>query len=83
MPTIAIIDGVSLMMYWNDHPPAHFHALYGEYRAVIEIDPVALSRGGLPRSKLRTILEWAAARHDALMAAWNNTQARLPPGRIA
>ncbi|SEP40116.1 hypothetical protein SAMN02990966_05747 [Rhodospirillales bacterium URHD0017] len=24
MPTIAIIDGLLILLYFNDHPPAHF-----------------------------------------------------------
>jgi Domain of unknown function (DUF4160) len=82
VPTIAIIDGVTIMMYGNDHPPAHFHALHAEYRAVIEIDTMTLTRGSLPRPKRRLILDWAAARRNALLIAWNNAQAGLPPGRI-
>ncbi len=25
-------------MYYADHPPAHFHVLYGEHEAVVKID---------------------------------------------
>jgi hypothetical protein len=27
MPTLAIIDGVRIAMYYADHEPAHFHAI--------------------------------------------------------
>ncbi len=36
-------------MYFNDHEPAHFHALYGDYEALIAIDTLATLRGELPR----------------------------------
>jgi hypothetical protein len=26
MPTIAIVDGILILLYFNDHAPAHFHA---------------------------------------------------------
>ncbi len=26
MPTIAIVDGVKIQMFYNDHIPPHFHA---------------------------------------------------------
>jgi hypothetical protein len=29
-------------MYYNDHNPPHFHAIYGREEAVIGIDPVTL-----------------------------------------
>jgi hypothetical protein len=44
MPTIAIVDGVKIMMYANDHPPAHFHALFAEDRAVIDVGTLKLVR---------------------------------------
>jgi len=82
MPTIAIVDGVRLMMYFNDHPPAHFHALLAAYRAVIDIETLTLSRGYLPRAKFRAIVRWAAPRRDGLMHAWDLTQAHLPAGVV-
>jgi hypothetical protein len=45
MPTLAIVDGVRLMMYGNDHPPPHFHTLLAEYRAVIDVRSLKLDRG--------------------------------------
>jgi hypothetical protein len=27
MPTLAIIDGIKITMYYADHEPAHFHAM--------------------------------------------------------
>jgi hypothetical protein len=29
-------------MFYNDHEPPHFHAVYGEHRALIAIDRVVL-----------------------------------------
>jgi hypothetical protein len=81
VPTIAIVNGVRIVMYWNDHAPAHFHALLAEHRAVIEIDGLVVG-GYLPKHKLRSILKWAASRQDALHAAWRNTQALRPSGTI-
>src|SRR5690242_10175363 len=37
MPTVAIVDGIKIQFYWDDHPPAHFHIESGEYRAQIAI----------------------------------------------
>jgi hypothetical protein len=51
MPTIAIIDGVRIVMYWNDHTPPHFHALVAEHRAVIEIDALTMVGGYLAETQ--------------------------------
>ena len=34
-------------MYFGDHPPPHFHALYCTSRAVVDIEPLAIISGGL------------------------------------
>jgi hypothetical protein len=82
MPTIAIVDGVRLIMYWNDHAPPHFHALFAEHRAVVEIETLTQIEGYLPKPKLRAVLKWAESRQDALQGVWRNTQAKLPSRTI-
>ena len=37
MPTISKFFGISIRMYYDDHPPPHFHAYYAEDSAKIEI----------------------------------------------
>ena len=82
MPTIAIVDGVKLLMYTNDHPPAHFHALLAEHRAAIDIETLALSSGYLPTAKFRVIKRWARQHQQQLRRAWDLTQAHRPAGMI-
>jgi hypothetical protein len=36
-----------IVMYHNDHTPAHFHVRYGSDRALIAIDTLSLLAGGL------------------------------------
>jgi hypothetical protein len=35
MPTISRFYGILIQMYFGDHLPPHFHALYAEFEAVI------------------------------------------------
>lgn len=35
-------------MYFNDHEPSHFHAEYGEFEALIEIETLAILRVDCP-----------------------------------
>ena len=37
MPTIAIVDGVKIQMFYNDHTPAHFHAILGSDEVLVAI----------------------------------------------
>jgi hypothetical protein len=39
MPEISRFLGIVVTMYDGDHPPPHFHVRYGNFKAVISIDP--------------------------------------------
>jgi hypothetical protein len=45
-------------MFFNDHAPPHFHARYGEFEAMIEIDTLAIIEGQLPLRALKLVREW-------------------------
>jgi uncharacterized protein DUF4160 len=82
MSMIGKVDTAKIYMYPNDHPPPHFHVLFAEYRAVIDIQTMKLSRGDLPKAKLRAIMKWAKPRQAKLLEAWNLTQQNLVPEEI-
>jgi hypothetical protein len=67
MPTVAIVDGVRIVFYANEHPPAHFHAVIAEHRAVVDIVGLKILGGSLPAAKRVKVLSWAAPRRDALL----------------
>ena len=58
MPEVSRFFGIAVRFYYNDHEPGHFHAVYGEHEALIEIDSLAVLRGQLPRRALAMVLEW-------------------------
>jgi hypothetical protein len=82
MPTVATVQGAKLLFYANDHPPPHFHVLFAEYRAVIDIKTLKLVRGDLPKAKLRAVVRWATPRRAALLEAWDITQTHGDPEKI-
>ena len=45
MPEISRFFGIIIAMFYNDHPPPHFHVRYGSQRAVIGIADLALMDG--------------------------------------
>ena len=51
MPTISIFYGILIQMFWADHAPAHFHALYSEYEAQIDIKTLKIIKGELPNRR--------------------------------
>jgi hypothetical protein len=48
MPTVAVIDGVKIQFYWDDHVPAHFHVEVGGYRAQVAIETLEVINGWIP-----------------------------------
>jgi len=55
MPTIHMIDSIKIDVYGRDHPPPHFHAIYAEQEALIEINTLEIYAGQLPTLQWRKI----------------------------
>ena len=83
MPRISQFFGIVVAMYFNDHSPPHFHAIYGEHEATFAIDTLEVLEGALPRRALALVLEWAALHRDELRSNWARARAGLPLDRIA
>ena len=49
MPEISRFYGIRITIYFDDHPPSHFHAEYGEHEAVFSIKDGKMINGKLPR----------------------------------
>ena len=75
MPELSRFFGIIIRMFYSDHEPAHFHAIYGEYEALIEIDTLAVFRGSLPRRAVALVLEWAALHRNELRDDWRRARA--------
>jgi uncharacterized protein DUF4160 len=56
MPEVTRFFGIVIRMYFSDHEPAHFHAQYGEFEALVEIETLAILRGELPRRAMALVL---------------------------
>jgi len=82
MPTLSTFYGIVIQMYWQDHPPPHFHALYAEHEALIEIQTLDVIEGSLPRRVLALVLQWAQAHRGELMEDWNLCRQRQQPKAI-
>lgn len=78
MPRISQFYGVSIYMYYRDHQPAHFHAIYGEYEGIIDIETASVLEGRLPRRAESLVTEWAMLHRDELRRNWDLARASLP-----
>jgi hypothetical protein len=84
MPRIAVVNGITIAMYYNDHDPPHFHAIYAEGELLVEIigPRIFARRGRVPAGIERMVLYWAAHRQAALAVCWARAHSAIPPGRI-
>lgn len=82
MPTISAFYGIIIQMYWNDHAPPHFHAIYGEYQGIIDIQHLIMLEGNLPRRALNLILDWAELHQEELLVDWELCQQKQMPIKI-
>lgn len=69
MPTISMFYGIVIRMYYDDHNPPHFHAFYGDYKAIFNLNGEIIE-GTMPKSKEKLITAWALIHKDELMANW-------------
>ena len=83
MPTIAWFYGIAIRMYVRDHPPPHFHAIYGEHEAFVAIENGEVIEGTLPKAAARLVKEWTLARQAQLRENWRLACAGEPPEKIA
>jgi hypothetical protein len=70
VPTISQFFGISIRMYFDDHPPPHFHAYYGKAAAKIDIETLDIQEGALPQRALKLVREWAGDHRDELGENW-------------
>lgn len=78
MPRISSFFGIIIAMYFNDHSPPHFHAVYQGDEAQISIESLEILRGSLPRRALALVLEWAVLHRNELRQNWEKARLGVP-----
>lgn len=78
MPTLSIFFGIVIRMYYDDHAPPHFHAIYGEHEAKVAIETLEVIEGKLPRRAIGLVLDWAELHRGELRDNWNKAQEHTP-----
>ncbi len=83
MPEISRFFGMVILMFFNDHPPPHFHVRYGAQRAIIDIRTLAVLHGQLSPRALGLVTEWAASHRAELLDGWDRARRHEPLPSIA
>ena len=83
MPCISKFFGIAIYMYYSDHAPPHFHAIYGEHEAAVDIHAAEVLQGSLPQRALSLVTEWATIYREELRENWELARASEPLKSIA
>ncbi len=72
MPTISRFYGITIMMFYEDHEPPHFHARATRFKAKFAIADLSVlsSKGELRGSDVGWIRTWGRANQTALVENW-------------
>lgn len=52
----------------------HFHAEYGNLKAIISIEDASVIKGALPVKQLKLVLAWCEIHKTELIQNWNSAQ---------
>lgn len=80
MPVVARFYGITIKLYFSDHIPPHFHAIYGEYNGLFNIKTLELIEGDLPKRAKNLVLEWAKIYQGDLLEMWEKQEFRKLEG---
>jgi hypothetical protein len=74
VPRLSEFYGIAIYMYFADHNPPHFHAIYAEHEALVRIDDGSMIRGSLPRTAARLVEQWRTLHLGEPTANWTLAQ---------
>ena len=83
MPIISMFYGIIIEMYFRDHSPPHFHAIYQDQEAMFDLSGKIIN-GRLPSKQAKMVEVWCGIHHDELVANWKmastkNTTFKIDP----
>ncbi|WP_038043858.1 DUF4160 domain-containing protein [Thermus tengchongensis] len=78
MPVVSRFFGILIAMYYNDHEPPHFHAHYGDQKAILSIGDLRVLRGRLSPRALGLVVEWATRHREELLENWERARRGEP-----
>jgi hypothetical protein len=78
MPEVSRFYGIIIRFYFRDHPPTHFHAIYAEHEALVEIETGKIYQGRLPKTAYDLVNQWRLIHLQELREDWNRARMNQP-----
>jgi hypothetical protein len=83
MPELSRFYGIIIRMFYGDHAPPHFHAVYQGEEIKVNINTLQVMEGDMTRRAQALVLEWAVLHRAELRQAWELASANKEPSKIA
>lgn len=76
MPVLSRFYGIVIRMYFqqSEHNPPHFHAIYGDDMAAVDIKTGEVLEGYLPPKALSMVREWSDIHKSELLHMWETQE---------
>ncbi len=84
MPTLAMVAGMAILIYYADHAPPHFHVRAANFRAKLAISDLRVIEvaGRMRPREINAIRAWARNHQAQLWDNWERAQRLEPLRRI-
>ena len=84
MPTIAVVFGMSIMFFYNDHEPPHLHVEGADFSAKLDLGDLSISevQGAMRSGEIRRLRTWARQHQAELWDNWLRARAKRPLRKI-
>jgi hypothetical protein len=83
MPELSRFFGIVVGLFYREHGRPHFHAVYGEFEAVLDIETGMVLSGQLPRRALALVREWQDLHKSELLENWDLARQHQPLKKIS
>ena len=83
MPELSRFYGIIIRMFYGDHAPPHFHAVYQGEHIQVNINTLEVMEGDMRRRARMLVLECAALHGPELRQAWEAASQNQEPSKIA
>jgi hypothetical protein len=83
VPTVIRFNRCRIEMYFDDHPPPHFHVITRkEERIAVVIESLIIQAGSADSRDTEEAFEWASVRRAKLRALWKEySEVPSPKGK--
>jgi hypothetical protein len=83
MPELSRFYGIVIKMFFDEHPPPHFHAEYGDQKVVVDLNTLAVITGKLSPRAMGLVIEWATLHQAELRDNWDRARNTQSLNKIA